>query len=195
MLFLTLCLPHTGAYFDSIHSNVICFLKNKIYGKYGMCFYFCFPLHEDFQIITVTSCYPPSSWDLVGLLQVQKDFLIFWLHMIILNIQLCILFINVSLISPYVIASSLLSVHLSDETNALSVQYSSPNEAFFGLLSRHKTKLKMSSELSLRKLGICLCPRRRTPNWGLILRLLICSICVFLKRSNGMCCNFVDKDL
>lgn len=59
---------------------------------------------------------------------------------------------------------------------------------FFGPLSRHHTKLKMSFDLSLRKPGICLCPRRRTPNWGLILPLLlwysasggsstICSIC------------------
>ena len=78
---------------------------------------------------------------------------------------------------------------------------------FFELLSRQKTKWKLSFDVSLRKPGICLCPRRWTPDWGLILHLMLSYgageglsrlfnlLCVSQKLCNGMSSNFPHKDL
>lgn len=57
-----------------------------------------------------------------------------------------------------------IKVCLSDKNITFSVQYENEPFFFFGRLSRHKTKLKMSFALSLCKPGICLCPRGMTLN-------------------------------
>ena len=189
---------------DSIHSNSVCSIRLILLEIWHL-----------FHLSVLTSL---GFWDycsdfvlsnvLLGFLLVQNGFFSLFCSW---SFNIHILFIKVHVLWMQLSAAFkqkcneilIFWIRLIHFHSKLTTKWS----LFFGLLSRHKTKWKLSFDVSLRKPGICLRPRRQTPNWGLILHLFLSYDageglprlfnlrCVSQKLSYGMSSNFLCKDL